>query len=72
MGIESITKENFCEVVALAYMSTMAIAIVQQGVDVFGLEVDGEPIAPLWAMLIVTAIVIVIWTGCRLVRNKVP
>lgn len=72
MGIKSITKENFCETVALSYMSAMAFAIVHQGADVFGLKVDGEPIAPFWAMLIVTVIVFVIWIGCRLTRNRIP
>lgn len=67
-----VTKENFCELIALAYLSTMSTAILVNGVDVFKLEWNGEPIAPFWSMLITILIMFVIWVTCRYLRTKVP
>ena len=73
MGIESAgTKENFCELFSLAYVSMIGTAILINGVDVFGLEWDGKPIAPFWAMLVVIVVTFGIWIGCRFVRTKIP
>ena len=72
MSLESIKKENFCEIVAIIYMSTMVVAIVHNGTDVFGLKIDGEQLAPFWSILIITGIVFVLWVACGLIRKKMP
>lgn len=73
MGIEStVTKENFCELVAIAYMGAMSTAILIDGVDVIGLEWNGEPVAPFWSMLVVIGSMFTIWVGCSYLRIRVP
>ena len=72
MDISAITKENFCETVASIYMVAMGGIIVQGETDIFGLIVNGEPIAPFWAMSIICGVVFGLWMSCRYIRKKVP
>ena len=73
MDIKSVvTKENFCELILLAYGTTMCTAILINGVDVFGLEWDGKPIAPFWAMFLVMMVMFLKWIMCRFIRTKIP
>lgn len=72
MDIGLVTKENFCEVMSIVFMGALATAILTDGVDVFGSEVGEKPIAPFWAMLIVTLAMFAVWMACRWVRTKMP
>lgn len=53
-------------------MGALATAILTDGVDVFGSEVGEKPIAPFWAMLVVTLAMFAAWMACRWVRTKMP
>lgn len=51
MDVGLVVKENYCEAVSVIYAIVMGKILVD-GVNVFGLDWNGEPIAPAWNMLI--------------------
>lgn len=64
MDVGLVVKENYCEAVSVIYAIVMGKILVD-GVNVFGLDWNGEPIAPAWNMLITILIAIAIRKGCR-------
>lgn len=51
--------------IAFLCMCVLAPAIVYEEMNVFGLEVHGEPIAPFWSILMVVGFVLAVWVACR-------
>ena len=66
-----ITRNNFCEIAALAYASVMSGLILQEE-NVQGFNEFGISISPFQMVLVVFFIMLGIWAACSLLRTKIP